>query len=667
MNTIIDTFLITCMFAGGVFTISAQNVVDTLPELEVAASKASRELSSTVPYHFIGEEDVKLSGITDIGDALRRLPGVNVRDYGGAGGLKTVSVRGLGAQHTGVTYDGIPLSDMRSGQIDLSRYSLDNVSAISVTSGDNSDIFMPARAAASAATVALVSSKPIPSDGPESFGFSSLAARLRVGSFCMINPSLKMTFSKANKMALGISGEYNHGKNDYPFTLENGVATERLRRTNSLMNSGHGEVNFAWKPFSGSTLTAKLYYYDNNRQLPGPVMYYVDDTHERLHDRDMSGQLSMKSRLSSKFSLLVMAKHTRSSSFYSDLGGQYTGGRLEQRYRQRETYASGSLLWLPLHALSADYSIDWFYNCLRSNLASNRKPGRHSLLQTIAVKYNVWLLTVTGRVLHSWFRSTADDMSPRHDSRFSPSVSLSLQPLEDVNFFIRAGYKDIFRMPTFNELYFDNYGSLNLEPEYTKQWNIGFTYGMTRKEGFLSHLDVTVDGYHNRVDNKIVAIPYSLFRYTMKNLGRVRIFGVDATLSAGFRVAHRHEIVATGNWTYQRAAPRTSRDMLDWNRQLAYTPLNSGGGSLTWLNPWVNLVFHVTGASARYTTNENYPTTRLAPYADCGVSVFRDFKIKGNKLELRADMLNMFDKQYEVVALYPMPGRSFQFTIGFEI
>ena len=78
-------------------------------------------------------------------------------------------------------------------------------------------------------------------------------------------------------------------------------------------------------------------------------------------------------------------------------------------------------------------------------------------------------------------------------------------------------------------------------------------------------------------------------------------------------------------------------------------------------------MFHVTGASARYTTNENYPTTRLAPYADCGVSVFRDFKIKGNKLELRADMLNMFDKQYEVVALYPMPGRSFQFTIGFEI
>ena len=648
MKTIIDTFIISCIFSGGVLSMSAQNAVDTLPELKVEASKASRELSSTVPYHSIGEADVKLSGITDIGDALRRLPGVNVRDYGGAGGLKTVSVRGLGAQHTGVTYDGIPLSDMRSGQIDLSRYSLDNVSTISVTAGDNSDIFMPARAAASAATVALASSRQIPYEGSDKFGFSSLAAKLRFGSFGMINPSLRMTFSKANKAALDFSGEYNHGKNDYPFILENGIATEKLHRTNSLMNSGHGEVNFSWKPFAGSTFSAKLYYYDNNRQLPGPVMYYVDDTHERLHDRDMSGQLSMKSRLSSKFSLLVMAKHTRSSSFYSDLGGQYTGGRLEQRYRQRETYASGSLLWLPLHGLSADYSIDWFYNCLRSNLVSNSNPGRNSLLQTIAVKYNVWRLTVTGRVLHSWFRSTADGMRTRYDSRFSPSVSASLQPVAGVNFFIRAGYKDIFRMPTFNELYFDNYGSINLEPEYTKQWNIGFTFGLNRSTGLLSYLDITLDGYHNRVDNKIVAIPYSLFRYTMKNLGRVRIFGVDATVSAGFRVARRHEIVATGNWTYQRAAPRTSRDMLDWNRQLAYTPLNSGGGSLTWLNPWVNLVFHVTGASARYTTNENYPTTRLDPYADCGVSLFRDFDIRGNKLEVRADMINMFNKQYEI-------------------
>ena len=76
-------------------------------------------------------------GVTDVADALHRIPGVTLRDYGGAGGMKTVSVRGFGAKHTGVSYDGIMLSDCQSGEIDLSRYSLDNVDQLSLVIGDN--------------------------------------------------------------------------------------------------------------------------------------------------------------------------------------------------------------------------------------------------------------------------------------------------------------------------------------------------------------------------------------------------------------------------------------------------------------------------------------------------------------------------------------------------
>ena len=47
--------------------------------------------------------------------------GVTVKDYG-IGGLKTVSVRSLGANHTTVSYDGIALTDVQSGQIDIGRF-----------------------------------------------------------------------------------------------------------------------------------------------------------------------------------------------------------------------------------------------------------------------------------------------------------------------------------------------------------------------------------------------------------------------------------------------------------------------------------------------------------------------------------------------------------------
>ena len=122
-----------------------------LREVTVTESRRQQEVTSTAPLHIINREQMLSLGVTDVADALHRIPGVTLRDYGGAGGLKTVSVRGFGAKHTGVSYDGVMLSDCQSGEIDLSRYSLDNVDQLSLVIGDNDDIFIPARNASAPA------------------------------------------------------------------------------------------------------------------------------------------------------------------------------------------------------------------------------------------------------------------------------------------------------------------------------------------------------------------------------------------------------------------------------------------------------------------------------------------------------------------------------------
>ena len=78
-------------------------------------------------------------------DAVRRFAGTNVRDYGGIGGLKTVSVRNLGAAHTAVSYDGVVVSNSQAGQIDIGRFSLDNVSSLSLAIGQDENLLQPAR------------------------------------------------------------------------------------------------------------------------------------------------------------------------------------------------------------------------------------------------------------------------------------------------------------------------------------------------------------------------------------------------------------------------------------------------------------------------------------------------------------------------------------------
>ena len=67
----------------------------------------------------------RLGTVTGVSEAIRRFTGVQVRDYGGVGGLKTVNVRSLGSEHTAVFVDGVQVSHAQNMQVDLGRLNLD--------------------------------------------------------------------------------------------------------------------------------------------------------------------------------------------------------------------------------------------------------------------------------------------------------------------------------------------------------------------------------------------------------------------------------------------------------------------------------------------------------------------------------------------------------------
>lgn len=646
--------------ASAAAPVPADTVATALEGVQVTATRTQSALASSTPRHVVNAERVLTGGITDIADAMRRLPGVNIRDYGGSGGMKSVSVRGLGTQHTGIIYDGVALGDVQGGQIDLSRYSLDNLSAISLNVGDGDDIFLPARSVSTASTlsVSTLKSPDMSTAGTEG------TLRLRAASFGTWNPYLRLGVSNGHNLSMAVTGDFIHARNDYPFTIVNGNERSRERRNNSQINSGHAEFDGIWKPTSASSLQAKGYWFDNSRHLPGPVIYYNNVSHERLHESNAFGQLSYGTRIGSIVSVKGLAKYNLATTRYRDENGRYPGGILDNRYTQREQYVSASVLVEPCGGLLLSYAADFWHNSLHSNLRGSQYEQRNSLLQALAIKWRVWRLTAVARGLLSLIHDYSGSASTGKDTRrLSPSVSVSVRPLEDRQWYVRASYKNVMRMPTFNELYFDHYGSINLSPETADQFNIGSTWSVS-PVSWLPGLDITVDGYLNRVKNKIVAMPYNMFVWTMTNLGRVRVLGLDATVNADFRVAAGHDILVTGNYSYQRAAPRTDPSMSDWNKQVAYTPLNSGAWSVTWKNAWVNVVAHGSGCSARYSNNQNLAQSRIPGYMEVGLTLYREFRVgRRCALEARADMLNALDHQYEIIARYPMPGRSFALTL----
>ena len=138
------SLLLLYMFVAGVVPAVADNVIDTirvrrLDSVKVGATRISEHITSATPLRIIDETDMSRLNIVDMTDGLNRMAGVFLRDYGGAGGMKTVSVRGLGANHTAVSLDGIIQTDVQTGQIDFSRYNLMSISQMKLIVADDFD------------------------------------------------------------------------------------------------------------------------------------------------------------------------------------------------------------------------------------------------------------------------------------------------------------------------------------------------------------------------------------------------------------------------------------------------------------------------------------------------------------------------------------------------
>src|SRR5690606_18792052 len=115
-----------------------------LEEVKVKALKQSKILISPVPMQTLSAKDLQRVNTLSVADAVRYLSGVQLKDYGGIGGLKTINVRSLGSNHTAVFYDGLQLTNAQNGQVDLGKFSTDNIEEISLYNGQNPRLLKPA-------------------------------------------------------------------------------------------------------------------------------------------------------------------------------------------------------------------------------------------------------------------------------------------------------------------------------------------------------------------------------------------------------------------------------------------------------------------------------------------------------------------------------------------
>ena len=118
---------------------------DTLLKLKEVTIYSNRMQKKMSPVQILSGKELEKLNVYSVADALRYFSGVQIKDYGGIGGLKTVNIRSMGSHHVGVFYDGIELGNAQNGVVDLGRFSLDNMEVISLYNGQKSAIFQPAK------------------------------------------------------------------------------------------------------------------------------------------------------------------------------------------------------------------------------------------------------------------------------------------------------------------------------------------------------------------------------------------------------------------------------------------------------------------------------------------------------------------------------------------
>jgi len=641
------------------------NKVNQLKEVRINEYRLSRQILSPAALQILTAADLKRINSLSVADAIRYFSGVQLKDYGGIGGLKTVNIRSMGTNHTAVFYDGIALGNAQNGQVDLGKYSLDNLEEIALLSGQQTEILQPAKAYASASAIYLKTKTPSFTEGRN----YALSANFKTGDFGLINPSINYQFKLNDKVTAGFSTEYTRANGKYKFRYTNGVYDTTAVRNNGDVNRYRIETALFGKLKNEGEWRAQLYTSSSERGLPGAIVANRFDYSQRIWDKDIFAQGNVKQQLTEKLSLLLNAKLSYHYTRFVDPEYVTLDGFLDNRFHEREGYFSASVSYQINTILSTAFSSDYQYQDLKANIYRFVYPNRNTFLNVwstaikndrIALQGNILSTTVIDKV--KFYGSGGNKQV------FSPAILFSWKVLPRANLRFRGFYKDIFRMPTFNDLYYTFIGNTLLKPEFTKQYDVGFTYFKPFSNTNLLPLEIQGDVYYNEVKDKIVAQPgANLIRWIMYNIGKVAIKGLEINAKTGFKVGDHFSIGTSLNYTYQQALDVTSVADESYRHQIPYIPKHSGSflTKMDYKNWKLNYSFIYTGS--RYNQKANIIYNYMEPWYTHDAAIGYQFKLQKGSANINAEVNNLLNQYYDVIPNFPMPGRNYRITLNFSI
>lgn len=630
---------------------------DSLEEVRVISTLKLSSTRETVPAFQLSKKQIENLSSNSIAEALQYIPGILVKDYGGIGGLKTISVRSLGAAHNTIFYNGLPLMNSQNSSIDLGKISIENIDKINFYQSQPVNILLPAKAFSSGSITEIKTAGFDSTIKTKSvFGFTA-------GSFNTLGFMVAGKYLITKKLQLNVLAQTINSRGNYYFDSYE-VGGKKQRRINSDVKSQQLEIDLS----TANEMNFKLFFYHSERGIPGSVILYNSISRQRSDDIIFFIQGFKKLNISTKDQILLSGKLGYDITDYTDPDYPNSAGGLRNTFHQQQGYFSIAYTRKVSSKLKFAYASDLGIEKLfRTDVfdANFKDPLRFTYLNNLTTVLNLKNFEFRGNLLSSIYKDKLKG------SQGGPSVSRITPAFSAIYNIGRASirffYKDIFRVPNFNDLYFTNVGNANLKPENVKSYNLGFTLNHT-SSGIINNVEFSADAFINNVTDKIVAVPrQNLFQWTMLNIGKAEIKGIDNGLRLRFKRINSLDINLMASYSFQQAIDKSDKSSSLYNTQLPYVPIHSGSAGILLTMKKLSVGYNLLFSGNRYRLGTPSRENLVEGFGIQDIFLGYSLTVKRAESKIQFSINNIANKNYEVVRYYPMPGINFRLRLTVSI
>lgn len=228
--------------------------------------------------------------------------------------------------------------------------------------------------------------------------------------------------------------------------------------------------------------------------------------------------------------------------------------------------------------------------------------------------------------------------------------SADVKWLTTSNYAIRLNGSRNYRVPTFNDLYWNSGGNEDLNPETSYQIELGH-------ELSLGDFKFDIATYYISSKDLLKWVPVTGTIWMPKNIAEAQNWGIEVKGVYEFQWSE-HKFRLEGNYAY------TNAEDLEKKKQLIYVPYHKIAGSLSYQHQSLSAYIQALHTGEAFTTTDNIDVVDAYTVFNLGM----EYQLPTySNITLGGRVKNVFNTYYENVAYRPMPSRNFQIFLNLNI